>query len=215
MRRTSYHALLVVIALFAPAVYAQSEKASLSGLVNDKSGATVPEAQVVAENLATAVKTATKTNSTGGYYLLLLPGDYRIEASRQGFATVVVARLNLTVAQAATLDLTLDVSAIQQQVTVEAEAPLLEQEDPGLGTTIQSEKIVELPLLGRNPFSLVVLAPAVIPKGNAGTGPLINGGRSNANAIKNAIRVAAELSRAKLNEKIEQELSVVGVGAKR
>ena len=174
--------LFAAVFLIGP-LAAQSEKASVSGIIGDKTGAAVPDAQVTGENLATGVKTATVTNATGSFYLALLPGEYRIAVSRQGFATAVVQKLALTVAQAATLNLSLEVSSVQQQITVEAVVPLLEQENASLGTTIESEKILELPLLGRNPFGLVVLAPAVTPKGNAGTGPLINGGRSNANSV--------------------------------
>jgi hypothetical protein len=72
---------------------------------------------------------------------------------------------------------------VQQQVTVADVAPLIDQETAGLGATLQPEQFVELPIEGRNAYSLVVLAPGVNPKGNAGTGPLINGGRSNANAV--------------------------------
>ncbi|MFB3826927.1 MAG: carboxypeptidase regulatory-like domain-containing protein [Bryobacteraceae bacterium] len=177
--------LLIVAAGLAAAacLNAQSERASLSGIITDATGAALPEARVAIENLATSIRTVTATNAAGAFYAGLLPGEYRVEVSRQGFATAVVPKLALSVAQAGTLNLVLELSAVQQQVTVEAQAPLLEQQEASLGATIQSEKILELPLLGRNPFSLVVLAPAVTPKGNAGTGPLINGGRSNANAV--------------------------------
>lgn len=184
MRMIARAAGVVFAGLAAAALLpAQSEKASISGMITDRSGAAIPEAQVAAENVDTSIKTTTVTNGAGVFYLTLVPGEYRIEVAHQGFATAVVPKLALSVAQKATLNLPLDVSAVQQQVTVEAMAPLLEQENASLGTTIQSEKILELPLLGRNPFALVVLAPAVTPKGNAGTGPLINGGRSNANSV--------------------------------
>jgi hypothetical protein len=175
---------VALLALLSTAqLLAQVERASVSGIISDKTGAAMPGARVGAENLSTGVKASTVTNGSGNYYLSLLPGDYKITVAHEGFATSVVPKLKLSVAQDAAVSLALEVSSVQQQVTVVDVAPLVDQETAGLGTTIESEKISELPLSGRNAFSLVVLAPGVNPKGNAGTGPLINGGRSNANAV--------------------------------
>ena len=179
------HRFLIAVAALASAAFlnAQSEKASVSGIISDKTGAAMAGALISVENLETGIKTTTVSNATGNYYVSVLPGEYKITVSREGFATAVIPRMTLAVAQSANVSLSLEVSAVQQQVTVEDVAPLLEQENASLGTAIQSDKILQLPLLGRNPYSLVVLAPAVTPKGNAGTGPLINGGRSNANSV--------------------------------
>ncbi len=176
-------AVLAAATLLAPALLAQVERASVSGIVSDRSGAPVPGAKIEALNLETGVNTATVTNSSGNYYMTLLPGDYRITAAGAAFATSVVPRITLTVGQAATVNVTLQLSSVRQQVTVQDVAPLIDQSSASLSTTIQAEKIEQIPLLGRNPFTLVVLAPGVNPKGNRGTGPLINGGRSNANAV--------------------------------
>jgi hypothetical protein len=184
MRLSRKIAATMLLEIFAGAhLPAQVERASISGIVSDKSGAAVPQAQVTAENLATSIKTFATTNASGNFYVTLLPGDYKVTVSRPGFATAAVPKLTLSVAQAATLNVPLDVSSVQQEVMVADIAPLLEQETASLGATIQSEKISQLPLLGRNPYSLVVLAPGVNPKGNPGTGPLINGGRSNSNSV--------------------------------
>ena len=183
MRSVLWVGVYAAILATASFLSAQSEKASVSGIISDKTGAALPGAKVTVANLETGVRTSTVTNAAGNYYISVFPGEYRVTVSREGFATAVVPQLNLAVAQGVTINLSLDVAAVQQQVTVADMAPLLEQDNASLGTTIQSDKILELPLLGRNPYSLVVLAPAVIPKGNAGTGPLINGGRSNANSV--------------------------------
>ena len=173
--------VILALTLGVRLLSAQVEQASVTGIISDKSGAAVPEAQVSAENLATGIKTATPTNASGNYYLTLVPGDYRIAVSHQGFATAVVPKLTLSVAQQAAINLSLEVSSVQQQITVSEIAPLIEQESASLGATLAPEQFVELPMDGRNAYTLVVLAPGVIPKGNPGTGPLINGGRSNAN----------------------------------
>ncbi len=176
------------IALFAfllpvSGLFAQGDRASITGIVSDPSGAVIPRARVNAVNLATSVASSAASNSSGVYYLLVLPGAYRVTVTMDGFATARVERVVLTVNQAATLNFSLEPASVRQEITITAPAPLLEQQQASLGSTIQSEKILNLPLLGRNAYTLVVLAPAVIPKGNAGTGPLINGGRSNANAL--------------------------------
>jgi hypothetical protein len=94
------------------------------------------------------VKTFTVSNGSGNYYLTLLPGDYKISVAHSGFATSVVPKLTLSVAQDAAVSLALEVSSGRQQVAVADVAPLVDQETTGLGTTIESEKITELPLSG-------------------------------------------------------------------
>jgi len=175
----------VLCTLLCPALllHSQVERASLSGIVTDSSGSALGGAAVKATGIATAVVTSTVTNGKGNYYLTLVPGDYRVEISGPGFATATVEKFTLSVAQTATFNASLAIATGQDQVTVADVTPLLEQETASLGTTIESSKISQLPLLGRNAFSLVVLAPGVNPKGNPGTGPLISGGRSNANSV--------------------------------
>src|ERR1035441_3741479 len=175
---------VVLLALLPTAqLFAQVERASVSGIISDKTGAALAGARVDAESLSTGVRASTVSNGSGNYYLSLLPSDYKITVEHEGFTTSMVPKLKLSVAQDAAVSLALEVSSVQQQVMLDDVAPLVDQETAGLGTTIESEKITELPLSGRNAFSLVVLAPGVNPKGNLGTGPLINGGRSNANAV--------------------------------
>ena len=74
--------LVCAALLFTALLPAQSEKASLSGVIGDSTGAAVPGACVTGESLTTGVKTTTVTNETGSFYLALLPGEYRIEGLR-------------------------------------------------------------------------------------------------------------------------------------
>lgn len=174
---------IISVTAFSAVLYAQQEKAGITGVVTDISGAAVPGANVVAVNATTEVETPTVTNSSGYYYLSLLPGDYSLTIAQSGFATASVERFTLSVNQTATLNVGLQVGGAQEQVTVEAVASLLEQQTASLGTVIESQKFLELPILGRNPYSLVELAPGVTPRGNPGTSAVISGGRSNANAF--------------------------------
>ena len=175
--------LAFVITIFLTPVFAQQEKAAVTGIVADSTGAAIAGARIVATGTATGVETPTVTNSSGYYYLSLLPGDYTLSVSQTGFATARVERFTLSVNQTATINVPLQVGSAQEEVTVTALAPLLEQQTASLGTTIESQKILELPILGRNPYTLVELAPGVTPRGNPGTGAIISGGRSNANAF--------------------------------
>src|SRR5438552_17326497 len=118
----------LLILWMAMPLLARVERASGSGIVSDKTGAAVPAAQVSAENLATGVKSATVSNASGNYYLNLLAGDYKVTVTHEGFGASVLPKLTLSVAQAATVNVPMDVSAVQQQVTVSDVAPLIDQE---------------------------------------------------------------------------------------
>jgi hypothetical protein len=88
------------------------------------------------------------------------------------------------VGTAATVNVVLKPGTVKQEVTVTATGEVLLEEDNGsLGTVIDAHQMQQLPLLGRNPYSLVNLAPGVMPEGNTGTGPNINGGLSNTSGI--------------------------------
>jgi hypothetical protein len=93
--------------------------------------------------------------------------------------TGVLLRVGLT----ATINVKLEVGAVQNEIRVEATAVQLEQQSATLGSVVTGNQMVELPLSGRNPYSLVTLAPGVMPAGNTGTGPIVNGGRSNTSEI--------------------------------
>ncbi len=170
--------------VWVPLALAQIEQANITGIVTDASGAGVPNATVAATAARTKVRVETKTNSTGSYRIpFLTAGDYELTVEQTGFERARVSEIRLTVGLTATVNVELKTGSVQQEVTVEARAVQLEQESFALGNTIDAKQIVELPLLGRNPYSLLQLAPGVMPKGGAGAGPIINGGRSNTSEI--------------------------------
>ncbi len=176
--------LLVLPALLCAVMLAQIEQANITGIVTDATGAGVPEAVVAAVNTNTKVRVETKTNSTGAYRIPFLgAGQYELVAEKGGFDRARVSDIRLTVGLTATVNVELKTGSVQQEVTVEARAVQLEQESFSLGNTIGAKQIVELPLLGRNPYALLQLTPGVMPKGGAGAGPVINGGRSNTSEV--------------------------------
>lgn len=175
---------LLLATLGGSILFAQIEQANLTGLVTDESGAVVPGAAVSLTNLATRVRQETETNASGGYRLpFLTAGQYDLSVTKTGFDAARVTGIRLTVGLTATVNVTLRTGTLQQEVTVSATAVQLEQQSSTLGNVVSGKQMIELPLLGRNPYSLVLLAPGVLPRGGAGSGPIVNGGRSNTSEI--------------------------------
>ena len=107
--------------------HAQEVTARLDGTVRDTAGAVVPEAALSARNVSTGVFTTAISNPSGIYvFPSLAPGTYALSVEKQGFATRVITGITLEVAQKATVDLTLSVGQVNQTVTVEATAPLVD-----------------------------------------------------------------------------------------
>src|SRR4051794_27450266 len=109
----------LVLAL-AP-VLAQETRASLSGIVTDTSGSVVPGAAMALTNLDTGVALSTVSNDAGLYrFLFLNPGRYKLSASITGFKTFERSRIELSVSEAATLPVVLEVGAQSDKITVTA-----------------------------------------------------------------------------------------------
>ena len=136
--------------------------AAITGEITDPSGAAAPNAAVMVTNTATNVTRSTTTNSAGVYdFPDLAPGNYQVKVTAPGFETVVKTNIELQVQQTARIDFQLAVGQASQTVEVRANAQLLSTEDATVGTVIEQQRISELPLNGRNFFSLVALSPNV------------------------------------------------------
>src|SRR5579871_3753552 len=141
-------------------MWAQST-AQISGSVKDQTGAVVADAQVTATNTDTGLKRTTMTDAAGGYALPNLPvGPYRLEASAAGFRTYLQTGIVLQVADNPVINPTLDLGQVSDQVEVEAAAPQVETRDTGVSQVMDSTRVVELPLNGRQVTDLVVLSGA-------------------------------------------------------
>lgn len=159
---------------------AQTDQGAITGVVTDESNAPVAGVTVTVANSATQVSSSAKSNSQGYYnFPYLGPGAYSITAEKTGFSTARVNDIHLQVGLTATINVTLKVGSVHQEVSVSATAALLEQQSAAQGNVVGSQQILQLPNGGRNPYNLVTQAPGVIPAGNTGTGPIISGGRSN------------------------------------
>ncbi len=151
---TAYLFLIVSSACWSQA----TEVDQISGTIVDPTGAVVAGAQVKTTQTSTGFTQTATTNSSGVYQLLSLPiGPNRIEASREGFKTSVqevVLQVNVNL----TVNFSLQVGSIQQQVVVSASASMAETENAAVGQVINDQSVVDLPLNGRNAAQLVVLS---------------------------------------------------------
>jgi hypothetical protein len=147
---------------------------SISGTVLDPSGAAVPGAKVRVLNVQTGIARETSTNENGFFTVVsLIPGIYNVEVTAPNFQKQIQENLRLEVAGALSLNFTLSVGQVAEQVTVVAEAEMLKATDGTISTTIDNAKVVELPLNGRNFNNLVRLTPGATRGANSG-GPTLN-----------------------------------------
>src|SRR6202041_1206351 len=159
--------LLLVAMLTGSPVSAQSTFGSLSGTVTDSSGSAIPDAQVVLTSLATGASQTLNTGGDGLYtFVNLNPGDYRLEVQKDGFKHYRREPVTVQVQQSFRIDPALEVGAVTQTVEVTGETPLLTPTTTSLGQVVDERKTNEIPLNGRNVFTLITLSPAAIANGN-------------------------------------------------
>jgi hypothetical protein len=155
---------LSLLILSAGSCLAQETTATLLGIATDPSGAVLPNVTIRATNLATNTSRETKSDASGSYSLPFLPaGDYAVSATLAGFQAQKVDRITLQVQQSARVDFHLKVGDVNESINVSASAAILQTENATVGTVIDSGKILDLPLNGRNFIQLAQLIPGVNP----------------------------------------------------
>ena len=169
-------AVAFVLAGSGPPAWAQFASA-IEGTVTDPSEAVVPGDSVTITNQATGVTQTGQTTSAGYYRFPALPGGlYTLKVSVQGFKDWTREHIRLESTQTRAVNVALEVgSAGSEEVTVTAEAPLVETSQGRVSGLIEEDQVKDLPLIGRNFFNLVVLTPGV-------TGRATGGGQSYAQA---------------------------------
>ncbi|MGA9247763.1 MAG: carboxypeptidase-like regulatory domain-containing protein, partial [Candidatus Acidiferrales bacterium] len=171
--------ILAFLFLGATSTFAQGTSASLTGQVTDSSGAVVPGASVTATNTATNLMQTAITNGDGVYIVAPLPpGHYKLTVEAKGFERYEQSGIELFVNVAATQNVALKTGNVQQTVTVVENAELIDTTTPELGTSVNEAAITQLPLNGRDPSSLVFLAPGTTSVLMGGGQPGIQAGFS-------------------------------------
>jgi hypothetical protein len=156
-------AALAFLSLGATIIWAQAT-AQISGSVKDQSGAVLPGVEVTATQTATGAKRNAVTDETGSYILQNLAiGPYTIEAALPGFKTYLQSGIVLQVGTNPIVNAVLEVGQVTDQVEVTADAALVESRSSGVGNVIDNQRVLELPLNGRNPTELIFLAGAAVP----------------------------------------------------
>src|SRR5262245_24300522 len=160
--------ILFVVSVFMSApVWAQVSTAELNGRVTDSSGAVLPGVTVTATQTATGLVRTAVTDENGAYLISNLPtGPYRLEVALQGFRTYVQTGIVLQVGATPTINAALELGSLEETVTVEAAAPLVDVRSAGISAVVENERILELPLDGRNPASLVLMVGAAVQTGS-------------------------------------------------
>ncbi len=168
--------------LSGPILIAQST-ANIVGTVKDSSGAAVPSAKVTAVNVQTGLRQARESGSEGAYSMPLLPvGQYRLEVEKEGFQRYVQSGITLAVNDNATIDITLAVGSLAESVTVTGAAPLLETQTGTIRGLVDQQRIIDLPLNGRQITQLMAIQAGVIQRSSGtseGDAFVVNGSRQS------------------------------------
>ena len=156
-------AAATLLALVVPAWSAQTT-GTIAGVVSDTSGGVLAGVSVSARHLGTGLTRETTTGDDGLFVLPVLPvGQYDLTAERPGFKPLAMTAITLTVNQTLRVNLTLDIGAVTEHVTVERAPSLVNTLSPELSYLVDAQIIDQLPLNGRNYTDLAMLQPGVTP----------------------------------------------------
>lgn len=168
-KRKRYVVLLVVAALLmaAPATFAQETRGRITGRVTDTSKAIIPGASVVVTDVARNTTATATTNDQGLFQVnYLLPGTYKVVVELQGFKKFVQDNIQLQMTETRTLSVTLEVGAMEESVSVIAEAPVVNTSDASLGLVVDQKRLASLPLIHGDPYKIMGLATGLAHSGS-------------------------------------------------
>ena len=155
-------ALMGSLLLISLAAFAQSDNATVSGVVTDPTGAVIPNAKVVIKNQSTGLTRETATNESGIYVIPTVPpGYYTVTVEATGFKKHESKDNKVDPGVPANFSATLQVGALTETVEVTATVTTLQSETGALGKLIEGSQLTEIPLNGRNPIFLALLKPGV------------------------------------------------------
>jgi hypothetical protein len=146
---------------------AQESRGTIAGRVADAHNAGIAQAKVTISNVDTGVDTVLATNDQGAYVApLLIPGNYRISAEREGFRRFSRTGITLSVNDNMQIDVRLEVGDVTQTVDVIDSPPLIETSDASMGIIVTNKELTELPIAQGNPYLLIALAPGTTFEGD-------------------------------------------------
>jgi hypothetical protein len=175
-RQQTIAGLALVILLSSIYVLAQASLGGVSGIVRDNSGAVISGAKVTLSNDATGEKIETKTSSEGNFtFSQLKAASYTVRIEAPSFRTGVYKQVNVDPGRVYSMTAQLQVGTLSESVEVVAGTEIVNTVSSEVTNTIQSEQMRDLPLVNRNPLTLIALQAGVV--GNSRTATTINGGR--------------------------------------
>lgn len=176
---------LCSVAVFVGAgLLAQETTGTITGAVRDGSGGTVPEAAILIRNAATGIERRLITSAGGEYIATALPiGTYDVSVEKPGFKKGSASGVQLNVDSRVRVDFTLEVGSVVEVTTVSATVSQLDTESATISGLVDSKRVIELPLNGRNFAQLINLQAGVSTNnnGNQGSGQFVNGARGATN----------------------------------
>lgn len=159
------------------AAQAQAFNASLGGTVLDSSGAVMPGVDITLTNVGQRFSRKYTTSADGRYFFSLMPpGAYNLTAEKTGFRPYTQSGITLGLGQAVSMDVTMQIGAVAQAITVTAAAPMLNVADQNISSDVSPRQVVELPLNLRNVFGFVLLNSSV---NNSAQNQVLNPGGVN------------------------------------
>ncbi len=171
--------MLCIIAAAAGGAYAQAGSAEVRGSLVDSGGGVLPGVTVTATEQNTGLRRLVVSDGQGRFVIPTLPpGTYNVRVELPSFQAQVRERLVLSVGQEISLDFTMSLAALSEEVTVRGETPIVEVTTNRLGTNITNAEIDNLPSASRNQLALLQLVPGLTPSLDSGQS---EGGQYNAN----------------------------------
>ena len=165
MNRIATALLSALVFLLCMPTFAAAQAGStaqIAGTVKDDTGGVLPGVTVTVTQTATSYTRTAVSDDTGGYVVPNLPvGPYRLEATLQGFRSYVQTGIILTVNATPTINVVLALGAVSEQISVQANAAMIETRSTGVGQLIDNQRVLELPLNGRQVTDLLLLSPGV------------------------------------------------------
>jgi hypothetical protein len=164
----AFHAVLFVFLFAGNGCFAQIDRAGMNGTVRDGAGNRIPGARIVVLQTATGLSRETVSSSSGAYDIPELPiGLYRATCSAPGFRESAIDNVELTVGHTLTLNISLAVGGITQQIDVSGRNSELDETTDTQGARTEPTQVKELPLNGRNWSTLTALVPGAVDTGGS------------------------------------------------